>query len=442
MEGRLLLKGCSIFRADGRVRNRMAVVIDGGRIASVSDDDAVQVRPGDWHVSCRGRLLAAGLVDCHTHLVNAQLLPQSGELLLRSPRSRFELQQRLDNQLTAGEVETLTAFGIGKALRAGVTLAVEHLRCPTDPDGALAAQARMAERLGIRLANSHATHSLEGEADSMRQFEANAHYVESFRQHPLVRPVLGFHASFSSEDALLRRIGRAREELGVGVCYHLAETEDDLAATFARNGRRIVPRLETFGLLGPGSVAAYARAVDRSESERLARSRTLIALGPRYNLAAEPGGGGFEAVFAHQNLLGLGTSGNGLLWGELVAAFSGIVQIARAGRLLDPDGFMSQLLIGGPAELCSMLYGAPSGNVEPGALADLVLYDHIPAQEDLGGLVPHLLMQLGSLRPAWVIANGRVVVREGQLLGHDFIELAREAGKVLEALWKRARADA
>src|SRR5687767_1400119 len=117
MEGRLLLKNCSIFRADGRVRDRMAVVIDGGKIASVSDDDTTPVRPGDWHASCGGRLLAPGLVDCHTHLVNAQLLPQSGELLLRPPRARFELQQRLDALLTVAEAETLTAFGIAKGLR-------------------------------------------------------------------------------------------------------------------------------------------------------------------------------------------------------------------------------------------------------------------------------------------------------------------------------------
>jgi hypothetical protein len=51
-------------------------------------------------------------------------------------------------------------------------------------------------------------------------------------------------------------------------------------------------------------------------------------------------------------------------------------------------------------------------------------------------------MQLGSVRPAWVIVGGRVVVREGQLLGHDYIELAREAAGALEALWKRAGASA
>jgi 5-methylthioadenosine/S-adenosylhomocysteine deaminase len=442
MEGRLLLKDCAVFSPDGRVKDHMAVVIDGGKVASVEPDAQVPVRPGDWSASCDGRLVAPGLIDCHTHLVNAQVLPQSGELLLRAARARHTLQRSLDELLTAADVEVLTAFAIGKALRAGVTMVVEHLHCPAEPGPALEAQARVAERLGIRLSNSHATNSLGGEGAAARGFEANAAYVQAKKGHPLVRPSLGFHASFSTEDSLLRRVGLAREELKAGVTFHLAETEDDLTSTFSRYGQRIVPRLEGFGLLGPGVVAAHARAVDRSESERLSRSRTLIALGPRFNLLAEPGGGGFEAVLAHQNLLGLGTSGNGLLWGELVCAFAGIIQLARAGRLLDPDGFLSQILFGGPAELCSLLYGAPSGTVAPGALADLVVYDHLPAQEDDGGLTPHLLMQLGSVRPSWVIVDGRVVVREGQLLGHDYVELARAASRTLESLWKRANAPA
>jgi len=438
MEGRLLLKNCAIFSPDGRVKDRMAVVVDGGKIAAVERDDLVPVRPGDWSAACDGRLLAPGLIDCHTHLVNAQVLPMSGELLLRSARSRHELQRRLDAELTASDVETLTAFGIARALRGGVTMLVEHLHCPAEPGPALAAQARVAERMGIRLCNSHATNSLGGEEVAFRGFEANAAYAESFKGHPMVRPALGFHASFSTEDALLKRIGQAREKLGVGAVFHLAETEDDLTSTFTRHGKRIVPRLEGFGLLGPSVVAAHARAVDRSESDRLSRSRTLIALGPRFNLVAEPGGGGFEAVLAHQNLLGLGTSGTGLLWGELICAFTGIIQIARAGRLLDPDGFMSQILYGGPAELCSLLYGAPSGTITPGALADLVLYDHVPAQEEVGGLTPHLLMQLGAVRASWVIVGGKVVVREGLVLGHDIMELARAAARTLEALWRRA----
>jgi len=437
MEGRLLLKNCSIFRADGRIREGMAVLIEEGRIAQVAPDADLPILPGDWEVACKGRLVAPGLVDCHSHLVNGQLLPLTGEVLLRSARSRFEAQFRLDEKLTASDVEVLSAFAMARALREGITLVVEHLHCPSEVLAGLMAQAQTAQRLGLRLMASHSTTSIRGSAAAAAQVDANAAYAEHFRKDAFIRPALGFHASFCAEDDLLRRLGRMREEKGIGLHCHLAEDEDDLAATYSRHGRRIVHRFETFGLLGPGVVAAYARAIDRAESERLARSRTLVALGPRLALSSAPGGGGFESVIGTQNLIGLGSSGNGSLWEELQAAFYGVMQIARVGRLLDPDGMLGQLLVSGPAELCSMLYGFPCGNVEVGSLADLVVYDDVPAPESRGGLAPHLLMLLSRARVAWTIVGGRVCVREGQLLGTDYTELAREAARVLQDLWAR-----
>ena len=148
MEGRLLLKNCSIYRADGRIRTEMVVVVEGGLVTRVAPDAEVPVLPGDWEVACRGRMVAPGLVDCHTHLVGAQLTPLSGAFLLRNARARFELQSSLALLLTRGEVEALTAFAIARALRGGVTLLVEHLQAPSDVEGALVAQARVAEKLG------------------------------------------------------------------------------------------------------------------------------------------------------------------------------------------------------------------------------------------------------------------------------------------------------
>jgi 5-methylthioadenosine/S-adenosylhomocysteine deaminase len=438
MEGRLLLKNCSIYRADGRIRTEMVVVVEGGLVTRVAPDAEVPVLPGDWEVACRGRMVAPGLVDCHTHLVGAQLTPLSGAFLLRNARARFDLQSSLALLLTRDEVEALTAFAIARALRGGVTLLVEHLQAPADVEGSLGAQARVAEKLGARLITSHATHVGKGGPPPPDQVDANAAFARRHRTDPLVRGAMGFHSSSTADDDLLRRIGRLREEIGVGAHYHLAENEDDLAATFALCGRRVVPRLESFGLIGPGVVGSYARTVDRLEAERLAKSRTLVALSPRTNLSTELGGGGLESVLTQQAMLGLGTAGSGSLWQELLAAFVGAIQIARVGRLLDPDGLMAQLLVSGPAELCSMVYGAPSGNVEPGYLADLVVYDLVPSRENVSGLASHLLMQLGEAPVAWTIVNGRVTVREGQLLGTDFLELAANAARALEAVWQRA----
>lgn len=416
----------------------MAVVVEDGRVRRVAPDAEVPVLPGDWEVACRGRLVMPGLVDCHTHLVGAQLLPPSGAFLLRNPRARFELQHKLALSLQPDDVEALTAYAIARALRSGVTLVVEHLQAPQHVLASLQTQARVADRLGIRLIASHATHVGDGGPPSLQQVEENAEFTRGFRQHRLVRGALGFHSSSTASDELLRAIGRMREEMGAGAHFHLAEHEDDLTATFAQYGRRIVPRLESFGLIGAGVVASYARAVDRLEAERLARSRTLVALSPRAAQAGEPGGGGLESVLTQEPMLGLGTVGTGTLWQELGAAFVSAVQIARVGRLLDPDGLMSQLLVSGPAELCSLTFGAPSGCVEEGCLADLVVYDVVPAKENVGGLASHLLMQLSEVPVSWTIVDGRVAVREGQLLGADYVELAARASAACEAVWARS----
>jgi 5-methylthioadenosine/S-adenosylhomocysteine deaminase len=440
MEGRLVLKNCSIFRADGRGRSGMAIVVEDGLIRRVAPDAEVPVLPGDWEVSCRGRLVLPGLVDCHSHLVGDLLSPASGEVLLHPPQARMEYERRLAARLTAGDVEVLSLYAMARALRSGVTLAVEHLSCPGDVAGGLEAQARAAERLGLRLVSSHATHSLDGAPHADAQAEANADFVRRRGAHPLVRGALGFHASWTSGDSLLRRLGVLREVSGAPVVFHLSEGDHDLATTWEHHGQRVVPRLESFGLLGPLSVAAYARSVDDAESIRLAQSGTCVALGPGAALLVEPSGRALETLLGRQNLMGLGSGGHGNLWDALAAALVTAVGAARGSRLVDPDGVLVQLFADGPAEVCSRLFGVPSGAVEEGRLADLVVFDCVPSIESDSGHAPNLLGQIGRSRVAWNIVHGRVTVREGQLLGVDEVELAQEAARVLSDVRARARA--
>lgn len=437
MEGRLLLKDCSVFRSDGRVRSGVAVLIEAERIVAVEENDALAVRPGDWEVSCRGRLVSPGLIDCHSHMVTGQLAPTSGERLLRSMTSRFEEATALGRLLTPLEAQTLAASAIAEGLRNGTTLRFEHLHAPSDVASALEGVARVAEALGSRMVLSHATTSTDGSSGEAA-VEANAAWAKDRREHPLVRGALGFWGSFCCDDSLLRLAGRLREELSLGVHFHFAEGEEDLTQTYTRHGKRIVARFESFGLLGAGCVGAYARALDRNEAQALQRTRTLVAASPALGQLLESGVGGLESTLSQQNLVGLGTCGPGTLFQEVDAALRAVLAIARTGRLLDPDGAVAQLLVGGPSELCTMVFGQPCGTVEPGALGDLVVWDLVPGAAETHLDAANLMLRLSAAKASWTIVGGRVVVREGQLLGHDAIELSREASKALAAVWKRS----
>src|SRR5262249_41516883 len=189
------------------------------------------------------------------------------------------------------------------------------------------------------------------------------------------------------------------------------------------SGRAVLPRTR-----GP--------SIGRNQSGWLGRGkRSASAHFPaRSRDRAAPDWGRASGV---HGLLALGTSGTLSLWDEMFAAFAAAVRLARIGRLLDADGLMAHLLFSSPSELCSLIFEQPSGNVEEGNLADLVVYDLVPSTEASGGLVPHLLMQLGQAPVAWTIVGGRVVVREGRSLSHDYLELSVEADRVLSKLWSR-----
>lgn len=433
VEGRLLLKDCSLFRTDGRVRAGMAVLVEGRTIAAVGPDHELPVLPGDWEVSCGGRLVAPGLVDCATRLVGGQQIAWSGDYLLRPFAQRLEFDRVEGAKLTVAEVEALTAFAVASGLRRGVTMFVENLYAPRCVEPALAVQGRTAQRLGARLVNAHSSMSGE-EVPGPEQVEANARYVEGTRGHDLVRGSIGVRASCVADDELMRSAGRVKEQLAVGAQFGLAETDDDLAITWARYGARVVTRFERFGLLGGASVGGQARAIDRAEAARLAKTRTLISMSPRVAQAVEGGSVlGMEAVLLSNNLAGLGTAGVGTLWEEFAASFAGVMALCRGGRMLDPDHSAAQFLLSGPAELCTMVFGLPSGLVDRGALADLVVYDYVPVSE-MASFAAHLLMQLSQVPVAWTVVDGRVVVREGQLVGADFLELATEAARALQRL--------
>jgi cytosine/adenosine deaminase-related metal-dependent hydrolase len=418
MEGRLVLKDCSVYRLDGSFRSGTAVAIEQGRISKVSPDEQIPILPGDWEIACRGRLTMPGLIDCHAHLVSGQLSPFSAELLGQTPAERSRARDELESKLTAAEVEALTAFALARALRFGVTTVLEHLHCPGDVGGGLDAQARTAERVGMRLVGSHATDSRHGPRSALSQLEANAERVLARRAHPLVRCALGFGASSDCDDELLTELGRLRAKLGVGVHGHVAGGEADQARTLDAVNQRVVSRLEARGLLGRQSVVAYASGLTAATVSFFAR----------------------QSASARNGLVALATGGSISLWDEVVAAWAALAEQATAARTLDAAGMLRDALFGAPASLCSRIFGERFGAIEPGCPADLAVYDLLPAEAGQGPSA-ELVLRTARAPVAWTIVAGRVVVREGRLLAHDYIELEREAQRALRSIRRRAGAD-
>jgi 5-methylthioadenosine/S-adenosylhomocysteine deaminase len=403
MEGRLLLKDCTLLDG-GRLRSHQAVVVEGPAVARVGPDADEPVRPGDWAVEARGRLLVPGRIDAHA------LLPGL-EDARRPP--------------TPAEVEALSLGAIAGALRAGTTCGLAQLPSGGDAAVNLAAQARAARKLGFRLLSSLAAEGIHGVA----AHDVNLAAVEGTRMDPLVRHGLGFADALSASDELLRVMGRDLHRLAVPVQFRLADSDAQLVEHFELHGRRIVERLERHGLLGPSTIAAHARAIDGAEAALLANRSVLVAWSPLDDLLGELHG--FAAVWLPEHRVALGSGGVGGLAAHWTAARTLAHRAARLGRLWAEERLLELLGGVGAADLLGRLFGHPIGVVAPGALADLVLLDQVPAEDEPLEAVLHRSVEVPV---AWTVVHGRVVVREGQLLGADAVELLTEAAAARRAL--------
>jgi len=401
MEGRLLVKDCTLLDREA-VHLHRAVVVEGGMVARISPDENEPVRPGDWAIDAQGRLLVPGRVDGHAQL---------GELA------------GARRALTTGETSALTGAAIALALRTGVTTVLDQVQRVGEPAEALAARQRVAHSLGIRMVASIAAEGRHGIA----AHEANVEAARASSEDPLVRVGLGFASCLGASDELLRAVGRDAEALRAPVHFRLAETGAQLAEHFEQHRIRMVERLDRHGLLGPGTVAVHARAVEGIEAQRLAETSVLIAWSPLADLLGEQHG--FEAVWQSAHRVVLASAGVGDLREQWTAGRILAHRAARMGRLWARER-VPEVLGDGPAGFLERVFRRPAGRITPGAMADLVLVDLLPLSDD-----PVEILAASMRAPvAWTVVNGRVVVREGQLLGSELLPLLAEASAVRRAL--------
>ncbi len=383
--------------------------MDEGRILRVSPVDQIPTLPGDWEVTCRGRLVWPGRCDCHAHLMAGPL----GKTWVKG--------RELEARLTVAEVESIGAFAMARALRWGITTCVEHLFCPGAVHDGLLCEARAAEALGLRLVISHASSGALGETSALAQLEANADAISALKQSRLIRAALGFDAPSSCGDQQMRRLGELRLTLGVGIHFDLDPGRGGLGS-----GARAPPgRRSEFGL-DLGSAVGFA--VDPEDAEELVHSEATVVvsdLGPR------------TAAWLEQ------------LQQDPVMFFRIGLGSGRAGRLPNPgpagwedgsgrEAALDRLLSGDPSFFFGELYGGPLGEVQEGYLADLIVFDHVPCEDRIASSARYLIETLQSTPVAWTIVAGKVVVRENQLLGHDYLHLSSEAAKAVRAVRARA----
>jgi 5-methylthioadenosine/S-adenosylhomocysteine deaminase len=435
----LLVRGAHVLACDeDGTEGLLDLRLEGGRIVEVGDGLA---EAGARVLDARGLVAIPGLVQAHLHLCQTLMRNRADGLdLLSWLRERI---WPLEGALTADELRAGARLGMAELLLSGTTTVLD---VGTVRYGDVLFEE--AERLGLRYAGGKVIMDVgQGYPAGLRETSADA-VAESVRLCERWHGAAGgrlryaFSPRFvlSCSEATLRACVREARARGALLQTHAAENTEEVALVRERTGRGNVEYLHELGFSGPDVLLAHGIWLSAEERRILRETRTTLVHCPSSNLKLGSGIARVPELLEEGVSLALGTDG--------AACSDGLDLFAeiRLAALLHRARFGAQAMSARAALALATREGARAlGLADAGVLAcekraDLVLLDlhkphAVPAGDDLTGRV---VFSARASDVHTVIVDGKVVVREGELLTADVDAVMREAESAAAALAERA----
>ena len=201
-----------------------------------------------------------GFVNAHTHVYSA-LAPFGMPAAAPPPENFIQILERvwwrLDRALDERTMRASARLYAAEALLYGTTTLIDHQESPSFIDGSLDVLADACQEFGIRAVLTYGATDRNGGPEEGRRGLAECRRFIRANRRPLVRGLVGLHASFTCSDETVRAAGDMARELGTIVHVHVAEDHSDVEDARRRGHEGPLERLLALDALPPGSIMAH-----------------------------------------------------------------------------------------------------------------------------------------------------------------------------------------
>ncbi|HEX3316512.1 MAG TPA: amidohydrolase family protein [Solirubrobacteraceae bacterium] len=461
MDGDLLVRGGAVL---GDALRPLDVLVQGGSIAAVGE--GLDAPAGTEVLDAGGMLVLPGLINAHYH---------SGENFNPGLYENLPLDLWFvhSHQVTRAEplspeaIYARTALGAALMLRTGTTSCVDFLfEAPEITLATLEPVVQAYRDAGMRatillgvadkpfaaslpLDDAAAAAAREAAPPTLDAIMALARDAVERWHEPggQIGIGLGPSAPQRCTDALLDESLRFCRERGLAWQTHVLETKSQAFTSRRWHGKSFVERLAERGVLGPEATLVHTVWLSDRDIALMAAAGTPAVHCLMSNLRLGDGVARLPALRDAGVRVALGTDGRGcdetLDMLEL-AKMTALVHKARGGNFHRwPTAAQALEMCTAAASTC-MGHGEALGRITPGALGDLVLLPlDTPALIPLHDPVRQVVYGSPSAAVRTVVVGGRVVVRDGDLVGLDVEQVNAQSRRyVADALAGDRPADA
>ncbi|MGK5638982.1 8-oxoguanine deaminase [Streptomyces sp. URMC 126] len=453
---RTVIENCALATVDAHDTEHATghLVIADEHIESVGPGPAPDGLTGVVRrVDATGHLATPGLVNTHHHFYQwlTRGLAQDA-VLFDWLKALYPVWARIDEPM----VYEAARASLAMMVRGGVTTAADHHYVfPRGAGDLLGAEIRAARELGVRFHPTRGSMDL-GASDgglppdfAVETLDAAlAATEEAIDTHhdpspgSMLRVGVAPCSPFSVTTDLLREAAALARRKGVRLHTHGSETVEEERFCKERFGMGPTDYLDSTGWLGDDVWMAHCVHMDDADIAAFARTGTGVAHCPSSNARLAAGTAPVPALLAAGVPVGLGVDGtasneSGELHTELrnsllVHRLAGGAEALTVRQVLRMATYGGARVLGRADEL---------GSLEPGKLADLVLWrldglGHSTVADPVAALV------LGPPAPVTLsLVHGRAVVEDGRLVTADEDAIARAARAEARRLERIAAGD-
>jgi len=421
-----------------------AIYIDSGSIVAMGTSASLIVQyPDAERIDANGQLVMPGNICAHTHFYGAYARGMAIPGV--APANFTQILERLwwplDKALDKDSVRASALVSLVDAVKQGTTTLIDHHASPNFIVGSLDVVADAVEQAGLRAVLCYEVTDRDGDEKMQAGVAENVRFIRAKRSSR-IGATFGLHASLTLNDKALRACADANPA-DKGFHIHVAEHEADEEDSLRRSGKRVVARLDEFGIWRDKTIAAHCVHIDEAERQILQAKGVWITHQPRSNMNNAVGAMAFNQMMAQNMPICIGNDGfSNNMWADWKDAYLLHKVVSRDPRKAN-GGDIIRAGVYNNARLAGQFFEQTTlGEISVGAAADLIFVDYHPFTPLTAANLPwHILFGFESSMVTTTIVGGQVLMRDRQLTTLNEAEIAREALALAPKVWERYNAN-
>jgi len=418
-----------------------ALYIQDGLIAAIGTEAELAAKHPEAEImDARGQYVMPANICAHTHFYGAYARGMAipGPAPQDFPQILQRLWWPLDKALSKDSVRASALVCLLDAIKHGTTSLIDHHASPNFIEGSLDVIAAAVERAGLRAVLCYEVTDRDGMDKMQAGIAENLRFMTAAGERRRLAGTFGLHASLTLNDESLRACADAIP--ADAACHiHVAEHEADEIDSLRRSGKRIVERLDAYGIWRDKTIAAHCVHIDEAEREILQARGVWITHQPRSNMNNGVGAADIDGLLEQGVKLCLGNDGFGNnMWAEWKTAYLLHKVVHRDPRRADGMN-IAKMAWDNNARLIERFFPKTRiGEISVGAKADLIFVDYHPFTPLTADNLPwHLIFGFESSMVTATICEGEVLMRDRRVLVLDEAEIAAEALALAPAVWEK-----